>query len=173
MVAEEIIEALQRRHEKDISAIELAFDGGARRCDFWALSAHASKGFRAIAYEIKISRSDFRRDTPEKQRQARLFSDLFYYAAPKGLLTKADIPDWAGLIEYDAGQFVIRLPAPMRDKDAPTWQFVTSLIRNSGEVRRDADTIREDRNRYRRMVNEANKALRKAGLQPWQFGIHL
>lgn len=173
MDAEVIIDALRKRHEKDIWASELAFDGGARRCDFWALSAHGSKGFRAIAYEVKISRGDFRRDTPDKQRQARLFSDLFYYVAPKGLLSKSDIPDWAGLVECDEGVLTNRLNAPLRDKDGPTWQFVASLIRNSGEVRRDADRVTEQRNMYRRMVCDADRRLRDAGHQPWQFGINL
>lgn len=171
--ADAIIEALSKRHEKEIWATELAFDGGARRCDFWALSAHASKGFRAIAYEVKISRADFKRDTPEKQRQARLFSDQFYYAAPEGLLTKADIPDWAGLVELRGDKLLNLVPAPLRDKDSPTWQLVASLIRNSGEVRRDADRLTEQRNSYRRMVYDARKKLKAAGQEPWKFGIHV
>ena len=76
----EILAALVADGEsKDcIWASELAFDGGARRCDFWTVSANSSAGFQAVAYEIKISRADFRRDTHAKQRQARLFSDRFY-----------------------------------------------------------------------------------------------
>jgi len=50
---------------------------------------------------VKISRGDFLRDVkdPAKHSHARLFSDLFYYAAPRGLLKIEEIPDWAGLIE--------------------------------------------------------------------------
>ena len=173
MEAADIVAALEKRPEKEIWATELAFDGGARRCDFWALSAHGSKGFRAISYEVKISRSDFKRDTSDKQRQARLFSDQFYYAAPAGLIEKSEVPDWAGLVELGPKGLETKIVAPLRDKDAPTWQLVASLIRNSGKVRRDADRTTEQRNQYRRMVREADKKLRAAGHQPWQFGIHL
>lgn len=171
MEADAVIEALVKRHSKEIWATELAFDGGARRCDFWALSAHASKGFRAVAYEVKISRSDFKRDSYEKQRQARLFSDQFYYATPPGLLEKDQIPDWAGLVEIRSGKAVNVVQAPLRDKDGPTWQLVASLIRNSGEIRRDADLVRQERNFLRRKMAEAYDKLRANGLEPWRYGI--
>lgn len=169
--ADAIIEALAARHADEIWATELAFDGGVRRADFWALSAHASKGFLATAYEVKISRSDFRRDNHDKQRQARLFSDRFYYVTPPGLLEKRDIPDWAGLLEFADGSFRQRLPAPHRCKDAPTWQLLASLIRNSGEIRRDADLVQKERNALRSEVKDIEQKLRAAGLEPWKFGV--
>ena len=75
---EAILTALKERCRNEIWAVELALSSGARRCDFWSLHPHASKGYLARAYEIKVSRSDFKRDTSIKQRQARLFSDEFY-----------------------------------------------------------------------------------------------
>ena len=81
-LTEEILEALVRSVGDAIFATELAFCQGARRCDFWTISANSSAGFKARAYEIKISRQDFKRDTAIKQREARLFSDQFYYVAP-------------------------------------------------------------------------------------------
>lgn len=167
----EILAALVGEQRDCIWASELAFDGGARRCDFWTISANSSAGFQAIAYEIKISRADFKRDTHAKQRQARLFSDRFYYVAPKGLIKSEELPDWAGLYEYEAGRLSMRVPAPHRDKDAPTWQLVVSLIRNSGEIRRDTDLLRKENADMKRRIVRAAELIKAKGKQPWEFGL--
>lgn len=167
----EILAALRSRCEGAIWASELAFDGGARRCDFWTISANSSVGFQAIAYEIKVSRSDFKRDTHAKQRQARLFSDRFYYVTPTGLIRPEELPDWAGLMEYGDGKLTRRVDAPHRDKDAPTWQLVVSLIRNSGEIRRDTDLLRKENALLKRQINAARERLQSKGLPAWQIGL--
>jgi hypothetical protein len=166
-----ILDALVEKAGDAIWASELAFDGGARRCDFWTISANGSSGFLATAYEIKISRADFRRDTHAKQRQARLFSDRFYYVAPKGLLKPDDLPDWAGLYEWTEDGLTMTVAAPFRDKDGPTWQFVVSLIRNSGVVRRDTELIRKENSDLRRRMKNAAEAIKAKGRQPWEFGL--
>ena len=170
-LASQILAALVEAQNDAIWASELAFDGGARRCDFWTISANSSAGFQAVAYEIKISRADFKRDTHAKQRQARLFSDRFYYVAPKGVIKPDELPDWAGLIEFDDGKLTRRVDAPHRDKDAPTWQLVVSLIRNSGEIRRDTNLLHKENGRLRRAFDNAKKKLRDKGLQPWEYGL--
>ena len=155
-----------------IWASELALSTGARRCDFWTIAPWQSKGYLATAYEIKISRADYRRDNFEKQREARLFSDRFYYVTPVGLLKPHEVPDWAGLIEIDEGKKKTVVPAPLRDKDVPSWELIVSLLRNSGQIRRDADIVRKERDSLRRQVRSAAEKLRAEGKMPWQFGIH-
>lgn len=167
----EILDALVAKTGDSIWASELAFDGGARRCDFWTISANGSAGFSATAYEIKVSRADFRRDTHAKQRQARLFSDRFYYVAPTGLIKPDELPDWAGLMEFSNGALSPRVPAPHRDKDAPTWQLVVSLIRNSGEIRRDTDLMRKENAWMKRRLATAANLIREKGGQPWAYGL--
>jgi hypothetical protein len=172
--AEAILEALIYDCSPDmIWASELAMSSGARRCDFWTIAPWQSKGYAATAYEIKVSRADFRRDTHEKQRESRLFSDRFYYVTPVGLLRKDEVPDWAGLIEIVDGKKHIIVPAPLRDKDAPSWELIVSLLRNSGRIRRDTDIVKAERARFKHMLQTASQKLRDAGQQPWQFGIHL
>lgn len=167
----EILAALITLHGQNLWATELAFDGGVRRCDFWTISANGSAGFDAIAYEIKISRADFRRDSASKQRQARLFSDRFFYVTPLGLVTPEEVPDWAGLIELNSGKLRTRVHAPRRDKDAPTWQLLVSLIRNSGEIRRDSDARTKELIYLRRQIAESKEKLRARGISPWEVGI--
>lgn len=111
------------------------------RIDFFALNVAPSTGNKATAYEVKVTRADFRRDSHKKQRGARLFCDQFYYIAPVGVIPQDEVPDWAGLIEvewkigrwdkkpYLAASTVVS--APKRDKDAPSWGLVCSLIRNA------------------------------------------
>lgn len=171
MTADDILAALIVRAGDSIFATELAMSGGDRRCDFWTISPNGSAGFHAVAYEIKISRQDFKRDHAVKQREARLYSDRFFYATPAGLVKKEEVPDWAGLIELDGDKLRTVVPAPIRDKDAPSWQFVVSLIRNSGQLHRDQDMLKKRLQYAERQVRDATKLLREAGLQPWRFGI--
>lgn len=138
----EITDYLIAKHQKDLWFEELRLSSGFAwqgRIDFLSLSVSPSNGNLATAYEIKVSKADFKRDTHQKQRGARLFSDKFFYIAPKGVITAEDVPDWAGLIEvtWKTVRSMPRLmgkeivPAPKRDKDQPSWGLVCSLIRNS------------------------------------------
>jgi len=169
--AQQITEALVATLGDVIWATELAFCQGARRCDLWTISANSSAGFKARAYEVKISRADFRRDTAVKQREARLFSDQFYYVTPAGLLKPDEVPEWAGLIEYANGSFKTVIHAPYRDKDAPTWELVVSMIRNSGNVNRDTDLLKLRLRDAERKIASARKSIEMQGRRPWEFGL--
>jgi DNA repair protein MmcB-like len=172
MTANEILDILIAScDDKFIWATELAMSKGARRCDFWTIEPWQSKHYLATAYEIKVSRADYRRDNHEKQREARLFSDRFYYVTPVGLLNPEEIPDWAGLIEVSEGKKRTVIPAPLRDKDCPSWELVISLIRNSGQIRRDGDLIRKENASLKRIVKNAIESLRADGHQPWKYGL--
>lgn len=140
MIAADILEALEAKHAGDIRVRELRLSSGAEspgRIDLWAISPSPGRGNIATSYEIKISRSDFRRDTPVKQRGARMISDYFYYAAPKGLIRPSELPEWAGLIEFTPNSLHPSWPpsmrttvaAPKRDKDSPSWGLVCSILR--------------------------------------------
>jgi len=103
---------------------------GERTMDLWGISP--KRPFLHVAVEIKTSRGDFLRDVkqPMKQRRARLAANQFYFAAPAGMLTAADLPLWAGLIEvHPSGLARIAVPAPWFDSSPPTWSFVASLVR--------------------------------------------
>lgn len=133
----EILEALIARAGNLICATEPQLGAKKRRIDFWTLHPHEGKGHVATAYEIKVSRQDFKRDSAMKQREARLYSDRFIYVTPKGLVEPDEIPDWAGLEEWNGERFLTKVHAPRLSKSSPSWEFVVSLIRSSSEVRRD------------------------------------
>lgn len=145
ITSDDIVAMLKKQNDKGhIWFEELRLSSGFGmdgRIDFFTLNVAPSTGNKATAYEVKVSRADFRRDSHKKQRGARLFCDQFYYIAPVKVIPHEDVPDWAGLIEvewkmgrwdkkpYLAATTVIT--APKRDKDSPSWGLVCSLIRNA------------------------------------------
>lgn len=71
-----------------------------------------------IAYEIKVSRSDFKSDIEkfaDKQLVALRNSTQFYYVCPKGLIQSSEVPDVCGLMELDAGGLKKTKVAPYRE----------------------------------------------------------
>lgn len=57
--------------------------------------------YERIAIEIKVSRSDFLRETPEKRGCWQRVAHRFAYAAPPGLIAPEDVPDGCGLLDVD------------------------------------------------------------------------
>ena len=117
-----------------------------RRIDFLVVESAPSRGNRVIAFEVKISRVDFRRDIAKesKQRGAKMYSNEFYFIAPIGIIPQKEVPDWAGLVEInpDCGDFwpILRtvLEAPYREKWRPSWPLLVSIARNARKQGMDA-----------------------------------
>lgn len=71
---------------------------GSPRPDVYTIPKSYSK-FRPMAYEVKVSVADFRRDATAGKWQSYLkFSSGVIFAVPRGLLTKADVPPGCGLM---------------------------------------------------------------------------
>lgn len=140
-LANRILAGLLSLHGGNVNIPELRLSSGfanESRIDLWSIDPSPATGNVATAYEIKISRDDWKRDNAIKQRGARLFADRFYYVTPPGLLKPEEIPDWAGLIEVDpdekdAWDNLVRcktiVTAPKLDKAHPTWGLVVSMLR--------------------------------------------
>ena len=70
---------------------------GSVRPDVWALSK--SYAFNALAYEIKVSVSDFRSDvTKGKWTEYLKYSTGVIFAVPAGMIKKEDVPSGCGLM---------------------------------------------------------------------------
>jgi hypothetical protein len=72
---------------------ERIIDALAVRC--WS----SGKGHQRIAFEVKVSRPDFRNETPEKRAPAEASAHLCTYVAPAGLLRPDEMPPGWGLVE--------------------------------------------------------------------------
>lgn len=138
----QIEEVLVQASVDKICATELPFGPqGQRRIDVWTLEVAASKHFRATAYEIKVSRADFRRDSQVKQQWALDYSDRFFYVTPPSLISRDELPEWAGLIECEGKALKVIKRAPKREKCDPDWKFIVDLVRSEFLVRRDTSLL--------------------------------
>lgn len=97
---------------------------GSVRPDVWTLL----KSYRnpcSLAYEVKISVSDFRSDaTSGKWQNYLAFSRAVYFAVPEGLITKADVPPRCGLIVRHAEKWRVALKPTFQVQpliDADVW----------------------------------------------------
>lgn len=131
-------------HKKDISFPEFrwcAGIAGSRRADAFFIQARPP--YFSVTYEVKSDKWDFKRDVSkdEKHRKSRQFSNFFYYAAPKGVIDQGELPEWAGLVEFDLsimadeytlGMHVIK-QAPMCGREDPDWGLITSIVKRTQE----------------------------------------
>lgn len=110
-----------------------------QRIDAWALNCYPGQNYKKIAYEIKVSRSDFfheKRD-PDKKRPAMEVSDYFYFAVPRGLVAPMEVPKACGLlVVYESGRSEILKRAPLLEATRLDWRFVASLGRSIHKMRR-------------------------------------
>lgn len=153
-----ILDALRRRHEEPRNGLARAwiyveevrvstgFSGSAQSIDAFALHTWPSKKYRRVAYEVKASRSDLRRELeqPWKCEAALGLSNQFYLVIPTGLLEGIRIPDEWGIIEYvtteqmvladgssaSKGRLYTERGAPWRDTETPPYSFMLSVARN-------------------------------------------
>ena len=113
------------------------------RIDAFAMNCYPSKRCQRVAYEIKMTRSDFIREIrqPLKRRPAMLLTNLFYFVAPDGVLAVEDIPAECGLLVvkdkptgYTHCSLKETVPAPWRDTGPAPWHFVAALGRRIAET---------------------------------------
>ncbi len=118
--------------------------GHERRIDYFAIHCHPSKQHRRLAFEVKVSRADFRRELkqPAKRRLALMYSNEFYFVAPDGVIPEHELPPECGLIIADPSahyrsRLKVRVRAVSRDSLPPTWSLLVSAAR--AERRRDQE----------------------------------
>lgn len=96
---------------------------GSKRPDIYTIPKSFTQ-FRPLAYEIKVTASDYRRDvTAGKWQHYLKFASGVTFATPAGLITKDDLPKGCGLI--------VRGPDGWRTVKAPTLAVVNNLPRDA------------------------------------------
>jgi hypothetical protein len=121
--------------------------GSENYIDAFVVNCFPSTGLKRIAYEVKISRSDFTRELrqPLKRKVALLYSNQFFFAAPFGIIKPEDLPPEAGLIEVRPNPCVenrerwpwdvkVAADAPWRDTPPPSWALFASVARRLAEA---------------------------------------
>lgn len=135
-----------------------------RRIDMFVISSNS--GNETTAYEIKVSRQDFKHDIDNdlKQRGARLYSNYFYYVTPPGLLKPEEIPLWAGLRElnfdkwmkHKDANFSTIVPAPLHAKAQPSWGLICSMIRHVNKTI-FRDQLQQEQQKTKTLENELQR----------------
>jgi hypothetical protein len=169
VTAAEIVRALRARHDRERNGSsrawaffeELRLGSGfagvpgrgeerddlshvAQRLDAFALCVWPSSGYRRIAYEVKVSRSDFRAEIarPEKRAPALTIANEFYIVVPEGLVDVSEVPEDCGLMDYRrplpasvartgqerTGLRIVRRAMWHRTEE-PSWRLVASILR--------------------------------------------
>lgn len=126
-------------------------NNGEQRLDLFALHP-TDNDCERIVCEIKASKADFKNELkkPTKRRMGLLYSNLFYFVAPKGMIKPEDVPPECGLIEVSLAseknifdKHALTLPgrqqspyhlrvviaAPWRDTVLASWRFVAAMVR--------------------------------------------
>lgn len=101
-----------------------------RTIDAFAVHVWPSK-FRALAMEIKVTRSDFLRDIrdPSKRQPFVENSTGFYYVVPQGLIEPDEVPEGCGLMYAQRGRVIRKKIAQERELERFEPLFVASLVR--------------------------------------------
>jgi hypothetical protein len=111
-----------------------------RLIDFYAFNCWHSKGFLRVAYEVKISRGDFKRELaePAKREPAMKLCNEFYFICPEGMLRADEIPAGCGLRDVsETGRIRTRLRAPRREVGEPALPFMASLARRVATMEKE------------------------------------
>jgi len=127
-----LVAALQRKHSDAVFVSECK-DGPTqtreshRRLDAWVLLKTWSP-ITTIGYEVKVTRSDWRRD--EKLTDYMALCHQLYIVAPKGVVPIEELPSGVGLIESVGDQYrlVTRRKAARRRIDMPVELLVYVLM---------------------------------------------
>lgn len=126
-----LVKALAVRHADDVFVPECK-DGATqtrshKRLDAWVLRKTWSP-ITTIGYEVKVSRSDWRRD--EKIDTYAGLCHLLFVVAPKGVVEVAELPLGVGLLEPvgDGSRLVTRRKPTRREVDIPTHLLLYVLM---------------------------------------------
>lgn len=92
-----------------------------RYIDAFAFNCYPSKNNIRIAYEIKVSRSDFVNELkhPEKRQWAMDVCHQFYFACAPGVAEKSEIPEGCGLLVATKNANMMRVQLHARQKLKP------------------------------------------------------
>lgn len=115
---------------------ETGSSGAGRYADALAMSLWPSRGLELHGFEIKVSRSDWRREleNPQKAEPIQRYCDRWWIVAPASVVLVEDLPPTWGLLVPDAKGKSLRVAraAPKLEKpDELDRTFVASVLRSA------------------------------------------
>lgn len=144
MTSQEVLNALRRSYFQpgrwswfeEVQLPQISHrNRGQQRVDAWAIS---SSGNCIASIEVKVDKRDFANEirNPRKRRHAMAYSNQFFFAAPKGLLKREEIPLDCGLLEVDdEGRVWETIEAPKHEAARPSWEWFAAIAREISQQR--------------------------------------
>lgn len=110
-LAQDLAEHIRRKSGRLVWMDMQLGPSGSPRPDVYSIEPSFAK-FRPIAYEIKVSVADYRRDVTTGKWQSYLpYSSGIVFAVPLGLIEKKDLPQGCGLmVRSQAGWTTLKAP---------------------------------------------------------------
>jgi hypothetical protein len=110
-----------------------------RTADALIVSTYPSRGLYLAGVEIKVSKSDWRKELadPDKQSEIGKYCREWYVAAPAGVIPHAEVPATWGIVECDSrGANITRAAKPV-DFVSPDMLLICSILRAAESVHVD------------------------------------
>jgi hypothetical protein len=138
MTAAQIVGLLRRRHVEPASFLAVNFTVVGDVADAVAFGLY--RPYRVTAYEIKVSRSDWKREMadPKKNRELRSVVDEFIWVCPRGLVKKGEVPEADGLMYAWSNRLRIVKPPTTTFQSRMRRDLVAALLRRHGRDEREA-----------------------------------
>lgn len=139
MTSHEVIAALRKSYEGDAWAFleqvgNATGYGTDRHADAIAMSLWPSRGLTLHGFEVKVSRSDWKRELekPGKAEPIAAYCDYWTVVAPKGIVPPFEVPTTWGLVEVDDKGRTRTAKKPEKLKAAPIDRgFVAAILRKA------------------------------------------
>jgi len=115
-----------------------------RWADAIAVSVYPSRGLSLTGLEIKVTKSDWRKElaNPDKAAPIQKYCRYWYVVAPKGIIPPSEVPDTWGLLECTEKR-VYAIKEALRNQETPVdMLLLCSILRKVAEVSTPADEVR-------------------------------
>lgn len=176
--AQEIHNLLRKKFDdrfRWLHAAEVGDANGWRHLDHIVVNCWDSDGHAIDGYEIKISRSDLKRELTDPEKHAVFFPhlDTFSLVAPHDICRKEELPDkWGflGVFENADGKYLkwVRKPNALHDamRDQINRSFAFRLLRKISEASDAVAAMREQLQKKYEEGLEEGKSIRQ-GRDPY------
>lgn len=130
-----------------------------RIADALAFSCWPSRGLHFIGFEVKVSRSDWRREKqdPAKAEAICRFCKYWFVAAPQGVVPVDEVPETWGLIECGNGKPKTLRKAAALTPQPLTTEFVAAIMRRLAEYGGDRKLIEAEITKAKQDAHEEAK----------------
>ena len=109
-----------------------------RHADAVAMNLWPSRGLQIEGIEVKVSRSDWRRelDNPAKAELISQYCDKWWVVTPENIVHDHELPAlWGHMIVNDNGAIRVKKPAPKKDSVKPLDRpFVAAMLRRASDL---------------------------------------